>query len=68
MLTIEAIMALLTQYGYFLLLPVSILEGPVVAMLAGALVSFHVLNGLLVYAYAGGSIELNEFRESGVVP
>lgn len=43
-------MALLTQYGYFLLLPVSILEGPVVAMLAGALVSFHVLNGPLVYA------------------
>jgi membrane-associated protein len=49
MLSIEAILALLSQYGYALLFPISILEGPVVAMLAGALVSFHVFNGITTY-------------------
>lgn len=44
------LLALLMQYGYAIIFPISILEGPVVAMLAGFLVSTGALNAWIVFA------------------
>lgn len=44
------LLALLVQYGYAIVFPISIVEGPVVAMLAGFLVSTGALDPFLVFA------------------
>lgn len=43
------ILALLTHYGYAIIFPISILEGPMVATLAGFLVSIGSLNAIIVF-------------------
>ena len=40
---------LLAQYGYLILLPVAVIEGPIAAILAGALVASGELNAYLVF-------------------
>lgn len=44
-----SIFALLTHYGYAIIFPISILEGPIIAIIAGFLVSLGKLNGILVF-------------------
>jgi membrane-associated protein len=44
-----ALLALLARYSYLLLFPLALLEGPVVAMLAGVLVAARLLNGPVAY-------------------
>ncbi len=44
MSTLDQIIALLTTYKYFILFPVSILEGPIIAIIAGFLCSSGILN------------------------
>jgi len=44
------IIQLLLTYKYIILIPLSILEGPIVAVLCGFLVTLKILNPLLVYA------------------
>lgn len=43
------ILALLTHYGYAIIFPISIVEGPMVAALAGFLVSIGDLDAVLVF-------------------
>ena len=45
----DQIIALLTTYKYFFLLPISIMEGPVVSTIAGFLVSTGILNPFITY-------------------
>lgn len=47
---LEDIAGLLQAYGYLLLFPVAIMEGPIVTVIAGFLVSLGVFNPLIVYA------------------
>jgi membrane-associated protein len=46
---LEHILHLLSQYKYILLFPLAIVEGPVVAVIAGLLCSNQILNILFVY-------------------
>ncbi|MDN3656706.1 DedA family protein [Ferruginibacter paludis] len=46
----ENIIHLLVQYKYFILLPLAIVEGPVLAVIAGLLCSQHILNPFYSYA------------------
>ena len=48
-LTSSGILELLTHYGYIVIFPISILEGPIVSVLAGFLVSVGKLNMILVF-------------------
>jgi membrane protein DedA with SNARE-associated domain len=48
-LNVQGILELMTQYGYAILFPVSILEGPIVATLAGFLVSLGKLDPFIVF-------------------
>jgi membrane protein DedA with SNARE-associated domain len=48
-LSTSGILELLTQYGYAIIFPISIIEGPMVAALAGFLVSVGRLNAVLVF-------------------
>lgn len=48
-LTLEGTMALLSTWGYALLLPVAIVEGPIVGIFAGFLVSLGQMNWLIVF-------------------
>lgn len=43
---------LIAKYGYFILFPLSIVEGPVVTIIAGFFVSLGILNFFWVYAIA----------------
>ena len=47
--SLQTILLLLTQYGYFLLLPLAIIEGPIVTIIAAFLASTGVLNVYIVY-------------------
>lgn len=49
MFTTAHLFALLATYGYAILFPLSVVEGPVVAMIAGFFVSTGALNGVLVF-------------------
>lgn len=40
------VVPLLAQYGYWILLPIAVIEGPAMAMVAGALVAAGQLNGV----------------------
>ncbi|MDO8676837.1 MAG: VTT domain-containing protein [Candidatus Azambacteria bacterium] len=46
----ESLVLLLTKYGYFILFPISIIEGPIVTIIAGFLVSLGLMNVFIVYA------------------
>jgi membrane protein DedA with SNARE-associated domain len=46
---LSRVIPLLTTYGYAVLLPIAVIEGPAVAMIAGALVGVGQLNGLITY-------------------
>jgi membrane protein DedA with SNARE-associated domain len=48
-LTLPKILSLLSTWGYALILPISIIEGPIVAVIAGFLVSLEQLNFFGVY-------------------
>jgi membrane protein DedA with SNARE-associated domain len=45
----EQIIALLLTYKYLILLPVSVVEGPIITVICGFLVTTGVLNPILVY-------------------
>ncbi|MFA6106322.1 MAG: DedA family protein [Patescibacteria group bacterium] len=45
----EELVPILLQYKYFFLLPAMILEGPIITVVAGFLVSIGLLNGYLAY-------------------
>lgn len=49
MLSATAIIALLAHYGYAILLPISVLEGPLVSIVGGLLVSQGVLEAHIVF-------------------
>ncbi|MDR3546727.1 MAG: DedA family protein [Candidatus Pacebacteria bacterium] len=49
-LTAIRLFLLLLQYGYLLLFPIAVIEGPVAAIVAGALVASGALNGYVVFA------------------
>jgi membrane protein DedA with SNARE-associated domain len=46
---LDHIIQLLTQYGYFLLFPIAIVEGPIISIIAGFLISTKVLNPFITY-------------------
>lgn len=48
-LALTNIVALLTQYGYAIIFPISIIEGPIVAVIAGFLVSLGRLNWFVTF-------------------
>ena len=48
-LTSAGILSLISQYGYYFLFPIAILEGPIISILGGFLVSVGRLNFILVY-------------------
>ncbi|MBI3631968.1 MAG: VTT domain-containing protein [Candidatus Vogelbacteria bacterium] len=45
----EYLITLLYRYGYFILLPAAIFEGPIVTVVAGFLSTFSILNPVIVY-------------------
>ncbi|MFH1393183.1 MAG: DedA family protein [Patescibacteria group bacterium] len=45
----ENLVSLLTNYGYFILFPISVIEGPIVTIVAGFLASLGILNFFIVY-------------------
>lgn len=57
-LTLEGTVALLSAWGYAILLPVAIVEGPIVGIFAGFLVSLGQMNWLIVFLilFAGDMI------------
>ena len=46
----ENLVLLLTNYGYFILFSVSVIEGPIVTIVAGFLSSLGIMNVFIVYA------------------
>lgn len=48
-MTIEALSALILTYRYWILLPIAIIEGPVVALVAGSLAALGYFNPYLAY-------------------
>jgi membrane protein DedA with SNARE-associated domain len=48
-LTAIHLFLLLLQYGYILLFPIAVVEGPVAAIVAGALIASSALNGYVVF-------------------
>lgn len=48
-MALEEIVALLEFYGYLALFPIAIIEGPIITVIAGFLVSVGVFNPLIVY-------------------
>lgn len=46
----EYLVLLLTKYGYFILFPLAIVEGPIITIIAGFLVSLGLMNVFVVYA------------------
>ena len=47
--TLVATLSLLATYGYYIILPLSIVEGPIIAPLSGVLVSLGTLNWFWVF-------------------
>ncbi len=46
----EYLFLLLTKYGYFILFPLAIVEGPIITIIAGFLTSLGLMNVFIVYA------------------
>lgn len=46
----EQTLAYISQFGYFALFPLAVLEGPIVTLIGGFLVRLGILNPLIVYA------------------
>lgn len=49
-MTLEQILLLLTTYKYYLLFPVAVIEGPIITVIAGFLVSLGHMDFLISYA------------------
>ncbi|MEK7612771.1 MAG: hypothetical protein AAB449_01330 [Patescibacteria group bacterium] len=47
---LEQAMALLQHYGYLVLFPLAVMEGPIITVIAGFLVSLGVFNPFVIYA------------------
>ncbi len=45
----QGILAILSQYKYWLIFPIAIFEGPIIIIISGFLVSMGVLNGFVAY-------------------
>ncbi len=43
------LITLLTEYKYILIFPITVLEGPIITVISGLLVSLGVLNGIVAY-------------------
>ena len=50
--SLDTIAALLSHYGYFLLVPIAIVEGPIITVIAAFLASAGVFNVYIVYMIA----------------
>lgn len=48
----ESTLALITAYGYTILVPLSIVEGPIITVIAGFLASSGIFNPIIVYFIA----------------
>lgn len=48
-ITLESLTALVGTYGYFIIFPISVLEGPAIAVFSGALAAGGLLNPLTVF-------------------
>jgi membrane-associated protein len=46
----ENLILLLTNYGYFILFPISVIEGPIITIIAGFLSSLGIMNVFIAYA------------------
>lgn len=46
----EQALSLLLAYKYYILMPLSIVEGPIITVMAGFLASTHLINPFIVYA------------------
>ncbi len=46
----EYLFLLLTKYGYFILFPIAIVEGPIITIIAGFLASLGLMNVFIVFA------------------
>ena len=49
-MSLDAVLQLLSTYGYFILFPLAIVEGPIVTVIAGFLVTTGVFNPFIAYA------------------
>jgi len=47
---VETLVLLITKYGYFILFPISVLEGPIITIIAGFLSSLGIMNVFIAYA------------------
>ena len=50
--SLEVVVGLLNQYGYFLLLPAAVIEGPIIIVIAAFLASTGIFNIYIVYVIA----------------
>ncbi len=48
-MSLDAVLQLLSTYGYFILFPLAIVEGPIVTVIAGLLVTTGVFNPFIAY-------------------
>ena len=46
----ESLVLLLTKYGYFILFPLAIVEGPIITIIAGFLASLGLMNVFIIFA------------------
>jgi membrane protein DedA with SNARE-associated domain len=51
-MSLDQAVALLQQYGYFVLFPLAIIEGPIVTIIGGLFVATGIFNPFIVYAIA----------------
>ncbi len=49
-MSLDHAVLLLQQYGYFVLFPLAIIEGPIITIIAGLFVTSGIFNPLIVYA------------------
>ena len=49
-LSLNNILSIINQYGYWIIFPISVIEGPIIAVIGGFLSSLGVLNLFMVYA------------------
>ena len=48
-ITLTGTLALMTRYGYAIIFPIVVIEGPMITVLSGLLISLGVLNPILTY-------------------
>ena len=52
LISLDTILLLLKEFGYFIFLPLTIIEGPIVTVIGGYLVSLHIFSFLITYVLA----------------